>query len=153
MNPLIPEYCRACGKILRLENLFVDDGCPCNSARGVNFDLRECVACKTDCCVKPGHRLAELYGLHAFQPASFDVKLPVVDDQAIATSAKALMDTIARLGKAPEPERLVGRWESPSEWRCGCPGNREFDTSMNIAAFKSCDRCGYERPDKARRPR
>lgn len=62
MNPNIPEKCNACGKPLLLENLYVDDGCPCNTPRGVNFKPAPCPTCKTDNCVKPGHRLPALFG-------------------------------------------------------------------------------------------
>lgn len=61
-NPNIPRNCNACGKILLMENLYVDDGCPCNSPRGVNFKPQTCFVCAVDDCVKPGHRLKELYG-------------------------------------------------------------------------------------------
>jgi hypothetical protein len=61
-NPNIPRTCNACGRILLLENLYVDDGCPCNSARGVNFTPQPCGLCRLDCCVKPGHRLFQLFG-------------------------------------------------------------------------------------------
>lgn len=63
MNPNIPQKCNGCNSPLLLENLFVDDGCPCNTPRGVNFKPKKCVFCKTDCCVKPGHRVKELFGL------------------------------------------------------------------------------------------
>lgn len=53
----VPENCKSCGKPLLLRNLFVDDGCPCNSPRGVNFVPLPCDLCKTDNCVKPGHHL------------------------------------------------------------------------------------------------
>jgi hypothetical protein len=65
----IPEKCNGCGKPLLLENLYCDDGCPCNTPRGVNFTPKPCAICDTVIvlellgagCVKPGHRLAELY--------------------------------------------------------------------------------------------
>jgi len=53
-NPNIPTQCNGCGKPLFLENLYVDDGCPCNTPRGVNFKPAPCPTCKTDNCVKPG---------------------------------------------------------------------------------------------------
>ncbi len=62
-NQNIPATCRACERVLVLENLFVDDGCPCNSPRGVNFTPQRCDLCKTDNCVKPGHRIKELFGV------------------------------------------------------------------------------------------
>lgn len=61
-NPSLQRYCRACGKSLRLENLFVDDGCPCNSPRGVNLTPQPCALCKTEHCVKPGHRIEAIWG-------------------------------------------------------------------------------------------
>ena len=61
-NPNIPRNCTACGELLLLENLYVDDGCPCNSARGVNFKPQPCDLCRLDCCVKPGHRIPQLFG-------------------------------------------------------------------------------------------
>jgi hypothetical protein len=62
VNANIPEACNYCHHPLLLENLFVDDGCPCNSGMGVNFMPSPCVACGTQDCVKPGHRLAALFG-------------------------------------------------------------------------------------------
>jgi hypothetical protein len=62
MNPTIPAKCNGCGNPLLLENLFVDDGCPCNTPRGVNFKPAPC-ACGDE-CVKPGHRLVALFGEH-----------------------------------------------------------------------------------------
>ena len=62
-NPNIPIQCNSCGKPLLLENLYVDDGCPCNSPRGVNFTPQPCALCELDCCVKPGHRLEQLFGI------------------------------------------------------------------------------------------
>lgn len=62
-NPHVPERCNGCGRWLLLENLYVDDGCPCNTPRGVNFKPQPCALCGTDNCVKPGHRLDELFGL------------------------------------------------------------------------------------------
>ena len=62
VNPNIPGCCLGCGAPLLLEHLFVDDGCPCNTPRGVNFVPLPCRTCGTDNCVKPGHRLGELFG-------------------------------------------------------------------------------------------
>jgi hypothetical protein len=56
-------FCKGCGRRLLLGNLFVDDGCPCNTRRGVNFEPQRCGFCKTDNCVKPGHRIAALFGV------------------------------------------------------------------------------------------
>jgi len=61
MNPNIPEKCKGCGAPLLLENLFTDDGCPCNTPRGINFKPKPCKLCQVDNCVKPGHRLYELF--------------------------------------------------------------------------------------------
>ena len=36
MNLNIPKKCNGCGRPLLLENLDGDDGCPCNTPRGVN---------------------------------------------------------------------------------------------------------------------
>ena len=65
MNPNIPEKCRGCGKPILLENLYCDDGCPCNTPRGVNFKGRPCNLCKIDDCIKPGHHLTFVLGLPA----------------------------------------------------------------------------------------
>jgi hypothetical protein len=54
---VIPERCSACGEPILMANLHVDDGCPCNSPRGVNFPPTRCGICNVDDCVKPGHRL------------------------------------------------------------------------------------------------
>lgn len=62
MNPNLPEKCNFCGAPLLLENLFVDDGCPCNSPRGINLTPQPCAACCSEDCVKPGHRLTALFG-------------------------------------------------------------------------------------------
>lgn len=59
---MIPVSCGACGKPLLLAHLFADDGCPCNSPRGINFTPRRCDICGVDDCVKPGHRQADLFG-------------------------------------------------------------------------------------------
>lgn len=61
----IPKACNGCGKPLLLENLYVDDGCPCNTPRGINFETRGCAICREDTCCKPGHRLVELFGFDA----------------------------------------------------------------------------------------
>jgi len=61
MNPKIPDVCAACGKPLLLENLFVEDGCPCNSPLGVNFPPAPCPECRA-LCSRPGHRIRSLFG-------------------------------------------------------------------------------------------
>jgi len=67
-HPNIPEACNGCGKPLLLENLYVDDGCPCNTPRGINFQPQPCQTCRTDNCVKPGHRLYELFRIPDLKP-------------------------------------------------------------------------------------
>jgi hypothetical protein len=59
---MITETCSACGEPLLLKNLYMDDGCPCNSVRGVNVKPQACKLCKTDNCVKPGHHLRTVFG-------------------------------------------------------------------------------------------
>lgn len=61
MNPNIPEKCNGCGKPLLIENLYVEDGCPCNSMKGINFKPKPCRRCG-EACSRPGHRLVELFG-------------------------------------------------------------------------------------------
>ena len=61
-NPNIPTTCNGCGAPLLLEHLFTDDGCPCNTGRGVNFRPQPCGICKTNDCVRPGHRIGDLFG-------------------------------------------------------------------------------------------
>ena len=56
-GPCAPRMvCQACGELLLPANALMDDGCPCNSERGVNFEPIACELCKTSNCVKPGHR-------------------------------------------------------------------------------------------------
>ena len=62
MNPNIPEGCNACGKPLLLENLFVEDGCPCNSRKGINFVPEDCMICG-ERCARPGHRQDKPFGV------------------------------------------------------------------------------------------
>lgn len=68
MNQNIPEKCKGCGQPLLLESLFVDDGCLCNTPRGVNFQPQSCEFCKSDICVKPGHRIKALFGCNPWEP-------------------------------------------------------------------------------------
>lgn len=35
---------------------------------------------------------------------------------------------------------------SKGEWRCKCPPDRRFDTSVNLACFSACAACGARRP-------
>lgn len=60
---MISRNCAGCGAPLFLSNVLVDDGCPCNSVRGINFEPRHCTICNDDNCVKPGHHLAALLDL------------------------------------------------------------------------------------------
>jgi len=53
----IPKNCRGCGELLLLENINVDDGCPCNSPRGVNLVPKQCTLCGSQTCVKPAHHI------------------------------------------------------------------------------------------------
>lgn len=53
----LPKECNACGQTLLLKHLLVDDGCPCNSPRGVNMTPQHCDLCRTDNCVKPAHHI------------------------------------------------------------------------------------------------
>lgn len=53
-----PKTCNACGQPLLLENVFCEDGCPCNSPRGVNVPVRDCSFCMTE-CARPAHRIIE----------------------------------------------------------------------------------------------
>jgi hypothetical protein len=55
------QRCHGCGSRLDPENAFVDDGCPCNSPRGINFEPAECRICKEP-CVKPGHHEEDVVG-------------------------------------------------------------------------------------------
>lgn len=59
---MVPKNCNACGQPLLLENLFVEDGCPCNSPFGVNFKPAPCTSCGVR-CARPGHRLPALFGV------------------------------------------------------------------------------------------
>lgn len=40
--------------------------------------------------------------------------------------------------------------ETEGEWRCRCPYNQEFDTSINPSYVKACGKCGATRPDNVR---
>jgi hypothetical protein len=62
MTTPVPTTCNGCGKPLTLDHLYYDDGCPCNTPRGVNFKPRVCGMCRVDNCVKPGHHLVDVYG-------------------------------------------------------------------------------------------
>ena len=72
---MVPEKCSVCLQPLLLKNLFVDDGCPCNSPRGINFKPGPCKHCKTDDCVKPGHRIPTLW--FGEPPVRFDREDPI----------------------------------------------------------------------------
>lgn len=84
---MIQSLCNACGKPLLIANLLVCDGCPCNSANGVNFPPRACGHCRTDDCTRPGHRLELLFG---------DLSVGVESSLAIAM----LRDALARAESA-----------------------------------------------------
>lgn len=62
MDTKLPSKCNGCGQPLLLENLYVDDGCPCNSSRGINMRPHTCGICQNTFCVKPGHHLSALFG-------------------------------------------------------------------------------------------
>jgi hypothetical protein len=47
-SPLSP--CRGCGKQLRFEDYRIADGCPCNSARGVNHGIVPVATCTCEKC-------------------------------------------------------------------------------------------------------
>ena len=74
-NPNIPRRCKGCGKSFYLENLFVCDGCPCNSANGVNFAPMACSICQVEHCTRPGHRITALFGdaVQAHQGSDYPV--------------------------------------------------------------------------------
>lgn len=38
--------------------------------------------------------------------------------------------------------------ESKGEWRCRCPPDPHFDTSVNLACFAACGKCGARRPER-----
>lgn len=38
--------------------------------------------------------------------------------------------------------------ETKGEWRCCCPSNPEFDTSINPSCFARCNKCGVSRPKR-----
>ena len=84
--------CHGCGKALLMENLFCDDGCPCNSARGINLTPKPCSYCGTDNCVKPGHRLAELFGIEGRPAAEIAVTEAEVEDRASASAGDSIVD-------------------------------------------------------------
>jgi hypothetical protein len=83
----LPDNCNACGKPVLLSNLFVDDGCPCNSPRGVNFKPRPCALCRHDYCVKPGHHIEALFGIAA--PAQPCLACHAPEDRADEVCADA----------------------------------------------------------------
>lgn len=56
--------CNGCGERLLNENIFVDDGCPCNTPRGINFTPIHCDLCKAEDCIKPGHRIVVAFREH-----------------------------------------------------------------------------------------
>ena len=48
---------------------------------------------------------------------------------------KLLKSLLANLISKPE-------WE----WRCECPYNKDYDTSINPSFFSECSKCGCKRP-------
>ena len=78
MNSELPSKCKGCGQPLLLENLYVSDGCPCNSPRGINMRPRTCEICQNTICVKPGHHLSALFG-HASVNSSVSAKNKAVE--------------------------------------------------------------------------
>lgn len=101
LPPLRPgAACNACGKPLLLMNLFTDDGCPCNSPRGVNLSPQACAICNTGNCVKPGHHIKEIFGFGVQPPPSADAwpsieavcRAATSDDPAFATWRNAVPD-------------------------------------------------------------
>lgn len=51
-----PLTCNGCDAPILPSNALVDDGCPCNTPRGINFAPEPCAICGIDHCVRPGHR-------------------------------------------------------------------------------------------------
>lgn len=57
------QKCNGCNSPILAENIYADDGCPCNSRRGVNVKPKTCEICRTkynDNCVKPGHHFYKI---------------------------------------------------------------------------------------------
>ena len=68
MSIRIPTNCRGCGKPLLIENILVDDGCPCNTPRGINLVPKPCPMCRTQDCVKPQHHIIVYHDLEISEP-------------------------------------------------------------------------------------
>lgn len=101
----LDDTCRGCGKPLLMRNLFMDDGCPCNTKRGINLVPRPCRICGAEDCVKPGHRLVELFGAAAI---------------GTAAPAQAIVESIARCG---QDDLTPHAWMSPDgriQWCASC---------------------------------
>lgn len=58
--------CNGCGHPLLLENLLCEDGCPCNTPRGVNYKPVPCAICGEP-CTRPGHHLKAVVGFDPFE--------------------------------------------------------------------------------------
>lgn len=82
---MISPNCAGCGQPLFLSNVLVDDGCPCNSVRGINFEPRHCEICNVGDCVKPGHHLADLLNL---PPSTVAPSIELVLKAAGATAVR-----------------------------------------------------------------
>lgn len=108
MNPNIPDQCNACRKLLLLENLFVDDGCPCNSPRGINFQPKPCAICKTDDCVKPGHRQTALFGVPRASPTADEIYTLL----AAAPMAQGINSLAARISAEDRTNLLLSIMEA-----------------------------------------
>jgi hypothetical protein len=105
-NSNIPEKCNGCGQPLLLENLFVDDGCPCNNARGVNLKPKPCEICRVEDCVKPGHRLPELFGFPGEQLGSPACAVSLENDPEIVAIRK-IVEALVRLENAGSVKRVL----------------------------------------------
>ena len=57
-----------------------------------------------------------------------------------------MTDTDAKWKAMLERERGQPVDESRGEWRCNCPPDPKFDTSVNPAYVARCDKCGASRP-------
>ena len=81
-------------------NALVDDGCPCNTPRGVNITPQPCSLCRTDNCVKPAH--AALGGSeHVVDAALYRSACDSVEEwKARALEAEQALERI-RLDESP----------------------------------------------------
>lgn len=67
---------------------------------------------------------------------TFDAEVVAVQHEPIA------YPTMPRMQRSPTVDAFKG------EWRCRCPSDPTFDTSINPRCFKACAKCGAERPNK-----